>query len=87
MGFNSDADVRFSDGETAYQLIQVFYRDGKLDKYYLTNVDPLPKKQAGTVHAQTDDLIDTPGYTFRVLLWDKDYMPLIPASSEWTEFD
>lgn len=87
MGFNSDADVRFSDGETAYQLIQVFYRDGKLDKYYLTNVDPLPKNQAGTVHAQTDDLIDTTGYTIRVLLWDKDYIPLIPASSEWTEFD
>lgn len=87
MGFNSDAKVRFSDGVTSYKLYQAFYKDGKLDKVYTTELAPIPKNEAGTVHAQTDDLINTEGFTIKVFLWDQDYKPLIPASSEWTEFD
>jgi hypothetical protein len=87
MGFNSDAEVRFSNGVTAYKLIQAFYVDGKMSKYYITDIAPIPKNCAGVVHAQTDDIINTAGYGIKVFLWDQDFIPLIPDSSEWTEFD
>ena len=89
MGFNSDADVRFSDGVTTFTMIQAFYneKDGRLVKYNVTSIAPLAKNSAGTVHAQTSDIINTAGFKIKVFLWNQDLVPLVAASSEWTEFD
>jgi hypothetical protein len=84
MGFNSYANVRFGDGVTSFKLYQAFYSDEKLVRVNLTQIAPVPKHQAVTIQGATADTVNMDGLTVKVFLWDQDYVPLIPASSEWS---
>ena len=85
MGINTYASVRFSDGVTAYNLYQAFFReiDGKMTEVNLTQIPAVPKHGSALLHgAITDeDTYDLTGFVVKAFLWDQDFVPLVPSTS------
>ncbi|MDR1158159.1 MAG: glycoside hydrolase family 3 C-terminal domain-containing protein [Oscillospiraceae bacterium] len=95
MGYNTHADVRFSDGATGIRLIQAWYaqRTGSLDTLVTNTFDALPKHGGGRLEffyrpEGQSDTIPMEWLSQRTLskfMWDDNNNPLAEAvSTDWT---
>jgi hypothetical protein len=83
MGYNSFVDVAFSDGVTAFKLVQAFYdRDDNLVQFNIGELAPIPKHTSGVLNTNTANDIDPDdlsNWCLREFLWNGDFIPLLPA--------
>ena len=87
-GWDARADVRFSDGVTAYKLVYAIYKDNKLVYAQARPKDAIALHGHGVISDNIPSAEIMPfgnDITLKVFLWNQSFIPLVPNWSFYKE--